>query len=232
MSLDRVIGFFATMLSFPQPRGRQDDSFDATESITHAAICAWQIFPILHSTGSAATKQPCGVNSAKHSFLSMPWIAANHKKDGVSPSAATSRYRHRLGTMNHTRRCATRLTVDHKIAGAAIVVGSSACRRSIILIMSVQWPTSTEFVRHKDDVIQIRTSVEAKAILNRAAAVRGQKLPEFMLESARRRAEETILDQRTLFPDDVAHQRFLALLEAPPKPSAKARARFKPPRRT
>jgi len=85
--------------------------------------------------------------------------------------------------------------------------------------------------RRKDDVIQIRTSAEAKAILNRAAALRGQKLSEFMLESARRQAEETILDQRTFFLDDDAHARFVALLDAPPKPSAKVRARFtrKPP---
>ena len=80
--------------------------------------------------------------------------------------------------------------------------------------------------RRKDDVIQIRTSAEAKAILNRAAALRGQKLSEFMLESARRQAEETILDQRTFFLDDGAHARFLALLDSPPKPSAKARARL------
>jgi len=85
----------------------------------------------------------------------------------------------------------------------------------------------SETVRRKDDVIQIRASAEAKAILNRAAAIRGQKLSEFMLESARRQAEETIFDQRTFFLDDDAHLRFLALLDSPPKPSAKVRARFK-----
>ena len=89
-------------------------------------------------------------------------------------------------------------------------------------------PLST---RRKDEVIQIRASAEAKAILNRAAALRGQKLSEFMLESARRQAEHTILDQRTFFLDDDAHARFLALLDAPPKPSANARSRLsrKPP---
>jgi uncharacterized protein (DUF1778 family) len=39
----------------------------------------------------------------------------------------------------------------------------------------------------KDDLIQIRASAATKAILNRAAAMRGQKLSEFMLESARAR---------------------------------------------
>ena len=86
-------------------------------------------------------------------------------------------------------------------------------------------------VRRKDDVIQIRASAEAKAVLNRAAALRGQKLSEFMLESARRQAEETILDQRTFFLDDKAHARFAALLDSPQKPSAKVRGRYnrKPP---
>ena len=80
--------------------------------------------------------------------------------------------------------------------------------------------------RSKDDVIQIRASAEAKALFNRAAAMRGQKLSEFMLESARQHALERILDQRSFFLDDQAHAHFLKLLDASPAPSAKARARL------
>jgi len=76
----------------------------------------------------------------------------------------------------------------------------------------------------KDDVIQIRASAETKAILNHAATLRGQKLSEFMLDSARRQAEETLLDQRIFFLDDRAHEKFLALLDNPPKPSKELRA--------
>ena len=71
----------------------------------------------------------------------------------------------------------------------------------------------------KDDVIQIRASAETKAILNRAAALRGQKLSEFMLESARRQAEVTLLDQRVFFLEPEAHEAFVALLDAPARPS-------------
>ena len=78
----------------------------------------------------------------------------------------------------------------------------------------------------KDETIQIRASADTKAILNRAAAMRGQKLSEFMLESARRQAEETILDQRVFFLEPEAHERFLALLDAPPRPGKEARARL------
>jgi uncharacterized protein (DUF1778 family) len=80
--------------------------------------------------------------------------------------------------------------------------------------------------RRKNDVIQIRASADAKALLIHAAALRGQKLSEFMLESARRQAEETILERRTFFLDDSAHARFLALLDSPPAPPAHVRARF------
>ncbi|MBI3676951.1 MAG: DUF1778 domain-containing protein [Proteobacteria bacterium] len=76
----------------------------------------------------------------------------------------------------------------------------------------------------KDDIIQIRAPAETKAVLNRAAALRGQKLSEFMLDSARRQAEEAILDQRVFFLDDKAHAAFLKMLDAPPKPGKALRA--------
>lgn len=100
-----------------------------------------------------------------------------------------------------------------------------------IAFSSESAPNMPISVKRKDDVIQIRASAEAKALLVRAAAMRGQKLSEFMLESARRSAEETILDQRTFFLDDAAHARFLALLNSPPvaSPEARARLRRKPP---
>jgi uncharacterized protein (DUF1778 family) len=79
----------------------------------------------------------------------------------------------------------------------------------------------------KDDLIQIRASAATKAILNRAAAMRGQKLSEFMLESARQRAEETILDQRLFALDDDAYKAFLAMLDAPAKTDKALRARMK-----
>jgi uncharacterized protein (DUF1778 family) len=67
----------------------------------------------------------------------------------------------------------------------------------------------------KDDVIQIRASAEAKALIQRAAVLRGQKLSEFMLDSARQRAEDTLLDQRMFFLDAEAHQAFMAMLDHP-----------------
>lgn len=85
---------------------------------------------------------------------------------------------------------------------------------------------STDSAARKDDLIQIRASAATKAILNRAAAMRGQKLSEFMLESARARAEETILDQRLFALDDDTYRQFIAMLDAPTKPDKALRARM------
>jgi uncharacterized protein (DUF1778 family) len=79
----------------------------------------------------------------------------------------------------------------------------------------------------KDHTIRIRTFAETKTILNRAAALRGQKLSEFMLDSARRQAEETILDQRAFFLDPKAHARFLAVLDRPARSIETVRARLR-----
>ncbi|MDX8510482.1 DUF1778 domain-containing protein [Mesorhizobium captivum] len=78
----------------------------------------------------------------------------------------------------------------------------------------------------KDAVIQIRAPAGTKAMLSRAAHLRGQKLSEFVLDSARRQAEETILDQRIFFLDADAHEKFLDLLDAPNKPTEELRARM------
>jgi len=76
----------------------------------------------------------------------------------------------------------------------------------------------------KDDVIQIRATAETKAILTRAASLRGQKLSEFMLESARRQAEDTILEQRVFYLSPKAHEAFLAMLDEPAQSVPELRA--------
>lgn len=89
----------------------------------------------------------------------------------------------------------------------------------------------TASASRKDDVIQIRASADTKALIQRAAGLRGQKLSEFMLDSARRSAEETLLDQRSFFLDDDAHEAFIAMLDRPVDldPAAKARLTRKAP---
>ncbi len=72
----------------------------------------------------------------------------------------------------------------------------------------------------RDDVIQIRASAETKTLISRAAAMRGQNLSEFMLETARERAETALLDQRAFFLSPDAFDAFVACLDAPAGPPA------------
>src|ERR1700681_4330854 len=78
----------------------------------------------------------------------------------------------------------------------------------------------------KDNIIRIRVAVPTKTMLTLAATWRGQKLSEFMLDSARRRAEDTNVDRRGFFLDAEAHKKFLAMLDAPAIPSQDLRARM------
>ena len=79
----------------------------------------------------------------------------------------------------------------------------------------------------KDEVIQIRASAKDKALITSAAAQRGQKLSEYMLESSRRRAEDDLLDQRVFFLGPKEHEELLAILDDPPKPSRELVALFR-----
>jgi len=87
-------------------------------------------------------------------------------------------------------------------------------------------PRAAGKTARRDDVIQIRAPREAKALIMRAAELRHQKLSEFMLDSARRSAEEAILDANLLRLTDEQHAAFAALLDAPPSPSDEAKRRY------
>jgi len=92
-------------------------------------------------------------------------------------------------------------------------------------------PKRRPAVARKDKTIQIRASSETKALLSRAATLRGQRLSEFMLDSARQKAEDALLDQRVFFLSAADHERFLALLDRSIKPTDEMRRRMqrKPP---
>jgi uncharacterized protein (DUF1778 family) len=87
--------------------------------------------------------------------------------------------------------------------------------------------TKKAVTARKSDVIQIRASAETKAVLVRAASLRGQGLSEFMLDSARREAEDAILDQRVFFLNADDHAAFLDMLDRPVRPGADIRKRMK-----
>ena len=84
-------------------------------------------------------------------------------------------------------------------------------------------------VAHRDDVhrrgvtINLRASVQIRDLIDRAAALLGKNRSEFMLDSARIRAKDVVLDQKLFSLDETQYQDFLKLLDEPPKPTEELR---------
>ncbi len=72
--------------------------------------------------------------------------------------------------------------------------------------------------------INLRIEVQTRRLIDDAAAVLGKTRTEFMVDSARTRAVDVLLDQRLFVLDDAAFDSFVAALDNPPAPGPKLRA--------
>jgi len=71
----------------------------------------------------------------------------------------------------------------------------------------------------KREALNLRIQPQVRELIDRAAELAGKNRTDFVLEAARRAAEDTLLD-RTVFtvtPKD--YRRFFERLDAPPKPN-------------
>ncbi|MGC9271942.1 DUF1778 domain-containing protein [Acidiphilium sp.] len=74
---------------------------------------------------------------------------------------------------------------------------------------------------NRRETLNLRIKPDDRGLIDRAAALTGKSKTDFVLEAARRAAEEALLD-RTLFiatPD--ASEAFRARLDEPPRPNAR-----------
>lgn len=78
--------------------------------------------------------------------------------------------------------------------------------------------TPTESAR-----INLRTSPEAKALIERAAAMMGSTVSSFMLQNAYEAARRIVADNDTLMLSQEAFEAFVATCENPPEPTAALR---------
>jgi uncharacterized protein (DUF1778 family) len=74
--------------------------------------------------------------------------------------------------------------------------------------------TSSESAR-----INLRTSPEAKALIERAAAIMGSTVSSFMLQNAYEAARRIVADKDTLMLSQQAFEAFVATCENPPEPT-------------
>lgn len=75
----------------------------------------------------------------------------------------------------------------------------------------------------------IRATPEQERVLRRAAEARHKSMTDFILDSACRAAEETLLDQRLFMVSDHQYQALLDMLDAPPRKNPGLKALFSKP---
>jgi uncharacterized protein (DUF1778 family) len=72
--------------------------------------------------------------------------------------------------------------------------------------------------------ISLRIENQTRRLIDEAAAVLGKTRTEFMIDSARTRAIDVLLDQRLFALDDDQYDAFVKALDNPPSPGPKLRA--------
>ena len=79
------------------------------------------------------------------------------------------------------------------------------------------------------DTLNIRIPAATRALIDRAAAAGGKTRTDFILEAARRAAEDVLLDQVILNVGAEAYAAFLARLDAPAQPNERLRRTMQAP---
>ena len=81
----------------------------------------------------------------------------------------------------------------------------------------------------KRETLNIRIKPEVRNLIDRAAKSRGKNRTDFILESARLAAEDTLLDQLIVSVSSEAYEHFLFRLDAPPSASGLLRKTMQTP---
>ena len=81
--------------------------------------------------------------------------------------------------------------------------------------------TSTQLQRR--DTLNLRIPATVRNLIDHAAQSSGKTRTDFILEAARRAAEDVLLDRTLLAVSPEAYAEFLARLDAPPQPNERLR---------
>ncbi|HEV2963880.1 MAG TPA: DUF1778 domain-containing protein [Candidatus Angelobacter sp.] len=75
----------------------------------------------------------------------------------------------------------------------------------------------------KRDTLNLRIKPALRSLIDRAAALSDKNRTDFVLDAARRAAEDALLDRTVFVINPKAYAEFLARLDAPPHPNARLR---------
>jgi uncharacterized protein (DUF1778 family) len=73
------------------------------------------------------------------------------------------------------------------------------------------------------DSLNLRIKPELRGLIDRAAELAGKNRTDFVLEAARRAAEDALLDRTVFSVSPKAYAEFLKRLDAPPQPNERLR---------
>lgn len=79
------------------------------------------------------------------------------------------------------------------------------------------------------DSLNLRIKPELRGLIDRAAQLAGKNRTDFVLEAARRAAEEALLERTVFTVSPKAYAEFLARLDAQPEPNARLRRAMQAP---
>jgi len=83
-------------------------------------------------------------------------------------------------------------------------------------------PTS-QHEKGKRDTLNLRIKPELRGLIDRAAALSDRNRTDFVLDAARRAAEDALLDRTVFVLNRKAYAEFVARLDAPPRANARLR---------
>ncbi|WP_082524156.1 type II toxin-antitoxin system TacA family antitoxin [Methylobacterium sp. Leaf399] len=81
----------------------------------------------------------------------------------------------------------------------------------------------------KRDTLNIRIRPEDRDLIDRAAQAGGKNRTDFILDAARRAAQDALLDRTLLVVEPEVLEKFLARLDAPPQPNDRLRRTMRIP---
>jgi uncharacterized protein (DUF1778 family) len=69
------------------------------------------------------------------------------------------------------------------------------------------------------EALNLRIKTDLRVLIDRAAEVTGRNRTDFVLEAARRAAEDALLDRTVVRFNPKAYRQFITRLDAPPRPN-------------
>ena len=76
--------------------------------------------------------------------------------------------------------------------------------------------TTTSNTKTHAKPVNLRLREDVRALIDRAAKIRGKTRSDFMIDAAYRAAEDTLLDQTLVKVDAESYRHYLAILDKPP----------------